>query len=46
MLILDLIQILVTLMVDGYTYGSTEAMSFLAEAYNFQVSEIEVFQRI
>ena len=31
---------------DGYTYGSTEAQSFLAGANNFTVSEIEVFQRL
>ena len=31
---------------DGYTYGSYESQSFLAGAYNFQVSEIEVFQRL
>ena len=31
---------------NGYTNGTAPAQSFLAGAYNFQVSEIEVFQRL
>lgn len=30
---------------DKYNYGSNEAKQFLAGSYNFQVSEIEVFQK-
>jgi hypothetical protein len=30
---------------DKYTYGSNGAQQFLAGSYNFQVSEIEVFQK-
>ena len=29
----------------GYTNGTTQAQNFLAGAYNFQVTEIEVFQK-
>jgi len=29
----------------GFSYGSTQAKSFLAGSYNFQVKEIEVFKR-